>query len=335
MKILITGGTGYIGSHVAVQLLEKGHTVIIIDNLCNSKKIVIVKILEITGVCTDKLVFYKGDMLNKKFLDNIFQIHKIDSVIHMAGLKVVAESVKLPLLYYQTNITMVFNLIEIMKKYDCKKLLFSSSATVYGNNPSPVKEDSLTGIGITNAYGRTKYMIEEILKDVSITDDWCFILLRYFNPVGSHISGLIGEDPNGIPNNLMPILLKVASGSDTMKTLNIFGNDYNTKDGTCVRDFIHVEDLARGHVKSIHKIHKKGIHIYNLGTGNGVSVKELIDKFMIVNNVNIPFVYSDRREGDLEKIYCDPSKANNDLEWKTLLTVEDIVRDSWNFKKTN
>ena len=328
MKILVTGGTGYIGSHTCCELLDNNYDVVIIDNLCNSKKEVIDKIKKITN---KDLSFYEGDVCNKELLNKIFNEHKIDAVIHFAGLKAVGESVSLPLEYYRNNIDSTLSLLETMKEHNCKNIIFSSSATVYGEQDEPMREDMELKTP-TNPYGKTKLYIENILKDLYVSDnDWKITLLRYFNPVGAHSSGLIGENPNGIPNNLMPYILKVAIGS--LPCLTIFGNDYNTPDGTCIRDYIHVVDLAKGHLKALtHALNNEpSLNIYNLGTGRGVSVKEIVETFERVNNIKLNYKYGDRRTGDLGVVYANVSKALNELNWQTEKTLEDMCKDSYNF----
>lgn len=327
MKILVTGGAGYIGSHTMVELLNDGYEVICVDNFCNSKPETLDKVREITG---KDFKFYEGDVCNKELLEQIFDENEIDAVIHFAGLKAVGESVKLPLKYYRNNIDSTLSLLEVMTKYDCKSLVFSSSATVYGKPERlPIKEDF--PLSTTNPYGATKLMIEGILKDVYVSDNnWSIAVLRYFNPIGAHESGLIGEDPNDIPNNLMPYIVKVATKE--YDHLNVFGNDYDTVDGTGVRDYIHVVDLARGHVKAIEKINNdKGIDYYNLGTGNGFSVLELVNTFAKVNKVNVPYEIKERRPGDIDACYADPSYAFEKLNWKAEKNIDDMCRDSYNF----
>jgi len=331
MSILITGGAGYIGSHTCVELLSKGYDIVIVDNFSNSKPEVINRIRELSG---KNFKFYKTDILNKNEIEKIFIENNIDAVIHFAGLKSVSESVKIPLKYYYHNITGTLILSEVMKKYNVKKMVFSSSATVYGNPKSvPITEDF--PLGATNPYGRTKLMIEEILRDVYISDkSWSIALLRYFNPIGAHESGRIGEDPNGIPNNLMPYITQVAIGK--REKLSIFGNDYNTHDGTGVRDYIHVVDLAKGHIKALEKVIKtNGIDAYNLGTGIGYSVLDVVKNFEKVTNIKIPYVFVDRRPGDIDKCYADPTKAFKELGWKAEKTLEDMCRDAWNWQKNN
>ncbi len=328
MKILVTGGTGYIGSHTCCELLDNNYEVVIIDNLCNSKREVLDKIKEITN---KEVTFYEGDVCNKDLLEKIFTEHKIDAVIHFAGLKAVGESVSIPLAYYRNNIDSTLSLLETMQKYNCKNIIFSSSATVYGEQSEPMREDMELKTP-TNPYGKTKLYIENILKDLYTSDnEWKITLLRYFNPVGAHSSGLIGENPNGIPNNLMPYILKVAIGS--LPCLTIFGNDYNTQDGTCIRDYIHVVDLAKGHLKALdHSFNNEpSLNIYNLGTGKGVSVKEIVETFEKVNNLKLNYKYGERRPGDLEVVYANVSKALNELNWKTEKTLEDMCKDSYNF----
>lgn len=331
MKILVTGGCGYIGSHTCVELLDTGYEVVVVDNLSNSKVDVVNKIEEITN---KDIKFYEGDVCDKKFLKSIFLENKIDAVIHFAGYKAVGESVKKPLLYYRNNIDSTLNLCEVMSDFNCKKLIFSSSATVYGNPETlPLTEKSKVG-GTTNPYGTTKLYIEGILKDLYASDNsWSIVILRYFNPVGAHQSGLIGENPNGIPNNLMPYIMKVAVGE--LEYLNVFGDDYNTYDGTGVRDYIHVVDLAKGHIKAINKLKDSGVNIYNLGTGIGYSVLEIVKTFEKVNKVNIPYIISPRREGDIAACYADSSLALKELGWKANLKLEDMVSSSYNYIKNS
>ena len=332
MKILVTGGTGYIGSHTCVELLDAGYEVVVIDNLVNSKKEVIDKIKEITG---KDIVFYEGNVQDEQLLRSIFLEHKIDAVIHFAGLKAVGESVKMPLEYYQNNIDSTLVLLQVMKEFAVKKIIFSSSATVYGANKNvPFKEDYPVG-GTTNPYGTTKLFIEHILQDLAIADpEFGIIILRYFNPIGAHKSGLIGDNPNGIPNNLMPYITKVASGE--LEYLNVFGNDYPTKDGTGVRDYIHVVDLAIGHVKAIDKVNNdNGVHIYNLGTGVGYSVLEIVENFERENQIKIPYVIKARREGDIAECYADVSKALEELGFKAKYGIKEMVRDSYHFYERN
>ena len=329
MNILVTGGLGFIGSHTALELNKNGHNVIIVDNLINSKIEVLGKIHQITGTYP---VFYQLDVTEENKLEQIFFENKIDGVIHFAGLKAVGESVSKPLDYYYNNIVSTILLSKMCIKYGVNKFVFSSSATVYGEQPSPLKED-MPLMKTTNPYGETKVISERILTDTAKAYP-CFAvsLLRYFNPVGAHQSGFIGEDPNGIPNNLMPFVTKVAKGK--IEKLMIFGNDYNTADGTGVRDYIHVVDLAKGHVKAIDSL-DKGINIYNLGTGRGTSVLELVNAFVKVNGVDVPYEIVERRPGDLAVCYSDASKAEKELGWKAELGLDDMVRDAWNFEKNN
>ena len=330
MKILVTGGLGFIGSHTCVELVNKEHEVIIVDNLYNSKEDVIEKLYDITG---KRLKLYKYDLLEKEKLEEIFKTNEIDAVIHFAGYKAVGESVKKPLMYYSNNLQSTINLLEIMQKYNVKKMVFSSSATVYGDPGNPKYVENMGRGETTNPYGTTKAMIEKILEDLYASDNsWDISILRYFNPVGAHESGLIGEEPNGIPNNLMPYVMKVAAGK--LEILSIFGDDYPTVDGTGVRDFIHVVDLAKGHVCALDKM-KKGLNIYNLGSGKGISVMELVTAFERVNNIKVNYKIVERREGDLPEYYADPSKALAELGWKTEKTLDDICRDSWNYEKNN
>lgn len=331
MKILVTGGCGFIGSHTCCELLDNNYEVVVIDNLSNSKEDVIDKIKEITN---KNLKFYKGDLCNKELVDKIFKNENIDAVIHFAGLKAVGESVKKPLLYYRNNIDSTLTLLEVMSKYNCKKLVFSSSATVYGNPKAlPIKEDF--PLQTTNPYGSTKLYIEGILKDLYNSDnEWSIAVLRYFNPIGAHKSYLIGENPNDIPNNLMPYIVKVATKK--LEQLSIFGNDYNTVDGTGVRDYIHVVDLAIGHIKAIELINKeKGIDFYNLGTGHGYSVLEIVKTFERVNNIKLNYKITDRRPGDIDACYADCSYALKKLNFKAIKTIEEMVKDSYEYAKRN
>ena len=323
-KILVTGGTGYIGSHTVVELLNEGYEVEILDNLINSKITVLDKIEELTG---KKPKFHEVDLLDAEAVENVFSEGSFTSVIHFAGLKAVGESVEKPLEYYENNIVGTINLLKSMKVHDVKKIIFSSSATVYGDQGVGILDESMpTGLGITNPYGETKFMIEQILKDIAFADpDFEVTLLRYFNPIGNHPSGLLGEDPNGIPNNLMPIIMKVAKGE--IKELSVFGDDYPTEDGTCVRDYIHVVDLAKGHLAALKNM-KSGVNIYNLGTGKGTSVKEMIAAFESASGKPLPHKYVDRRPGDLAELCANPAKAEAELGWKTALTVEDAMRDT-------
>lgn len=332
MNILVTGGAGYIGSHTCVKLLEAGYGVVILDNLDNSCEKAVERVKEITG---KDLKFYKVDLLDYDATDKVFDENRIDAVIHFAGLKAVGESVAQPLRYYYNNITGTLNLCNIMSKHGVKKLVFSSSATVYGDpHTVPIKEDFPTG-AVTNPYGRTKYMIEEILKDLYVADNgWDIALLRYFNPVGAHESGLIGEDPSGIPNNLMPYIAQVAIGK--RECLSVFGNDYNTPDGTGVRDYIHVVDLAEGHLKALDKIKNSvGVVTYNLGTGIGYSVLDMVKAYKEASGVDIKYKIVDRRPGDIAQCYADPEKAYKELGFKTKYTLLDMCRDSWNWQKKN
>ncbi len=327
MKILVTGGTGFIGSHACVDLLQNDHEVVIIDNLSNSQKEVIGFIETITK---KNVTFYEGDVCNKLLLESIFKEHKIDAVIHFAGYKAVGESVKKPLKYYQNNLISTLTLLEVMEKYECKKLVFSSSATVYGNPEKlPIKEDF--SLSTTNPYGTTKLFIEQILRDVSNADaGWSIALLRYFNPIGAHESGLIGENPNDIPNNLMPYIVKVATNE--LDHLNVFGNDYPTHDGTGVRDYIHVVDLAHGHLKALEYLNEHtGIEAYNLGTGVGYSVLDVVKTFAKVNNITVPYQIVARREGDIASCYADASKAEQQLGFKTTKGLEEMCKDAYHF----
>lgn len=331
MKILVTGGTGYIGSHTIIELISSKHDVVVVDNLSNSSAEALVRVEEITKT---KIPFYKLDLRDAKKLDKVFAENKIDAVIHFAGLKAVGESVAKPIEYYSNNIESTLSLLKVMQKHSVKKLVFSSSATVYGiPSKLPLSETSSTGIGITNPYGQTKFIIEQILKDVSKADGSLSItILRYFNPVGAHHSGLIGEDPNGIPNNLMPYVSQVAVGK--LQNVSVYGNDYKTPDGTGVRDYIHVIDLAKGHVAAIKKI-KPGINIYNLGTGKGTSVLELIEAFSKACGKKIPYQIKDRRPGDIASCYATPKKAFKELGWKAEKTIDEACVDSWRWQSQN
>lgn len=329
--ILITGGTGYIGSHTVVELINAEYEPVIVDDLSNSSANVIDKIEKITGT---RPPFYKGSILDAELMDKIFTENDINSVIHFAGYKAVGESVEKPLMYYNNNIVGTIVLLEAMKKHGCKQIVFSSSATVYGvNNTSPLTEDMPTSA--INPYGWTKVMIEQIIMDICASDpNFCGVLLRYFNPVGAHPSGLIGENPKDIPNNLMPYVAKVAAGE--LDHVNVFGNDYDTPDGTGVRDYIHVVDLAVGHLKALEKAaNSKGTLIYNLGTGKGSSVLDLINSYSKACGKELKRVFAPRRAGDLATCYADPSKAEKELGWKATLTMDDMCADSWNFASKN
>ena len=333
MKILVTGGAGFIGSHTCVELLNAGYEIVIVDNLYNSSEKSLDRVKELTG---KDFAFYPYDIRDKENMRKIFEDHKIDACIHFAGLKAVGESCREPLMYYDNNIGGTLALCEVMAEYGCKKIVFSSSATVYGNsNISPLKEDMKTG-GTTNPYGTTKYMIEIILDDFHKADkDWGVTLLRYFNPIGAHKSGRIGENPNGIPNNLMPYITQVAIGK--LPYLNVFGDDYNTPDGTGVRDYIHVVDLALGHVKAVEKILKDepAVNIYNLGTGNGYSVLDIVKAFEQASGQKIEYKIAPRRPGDLDVCYSDASKALNELGWKAERTLLEMCEDSWRWQSGN
>ena len=332
MNVLVAGGAGFIGSHTAVELLEAGYDVVIADNFSNSKPEVLDKIRKITG---KDFRFYEVDLQNKEATETIFKENQIDAVIHFAGFKAVGESVSKPMEYYHNNLLSTLVLCELMKKYDCKRMIFSSSATVYGDPKKvPITEDSEVG-GTTNPYGTTKLFIERILQDIVISDpEWSVVLLRYFNPIGAHPSGLIGENPNGIPNNLMPYIVKVASGE--LECLNVFGNDYPTPDGTGVRDYIHVVDLALGHIKAVEKATStKGVHIYNLGTGHGYSVLEIVQNFEKVNGVKVNYRIAPRRPGDIPACYADTTKAKQELGWEAKYGIEDMCRYAWNYIQTS
>ena len=333
MAILLPGGAGYIGSHTAVELLNEGKEIIILDNFSNSKKEVLDRIKEITG---KNFKFYEVDYLDKEKVEEIFKKNDIDAVINFAGYKAVGESVEKPIKYYTNNISGALTLLEVMKKYNVKKFIFSSSATVYGEPEKiPLTEDCKTG-GTTNPYGTTKLFIEQILKDLYASDNsWDICILRYFNPVGSHESGLIGEEPQGIPNNLMPYIARVAGGQ--LEQLSVFGNDYDTPDGTGVRDYIHVVDLAKGHVAALNKLDKenKGLYIYNLGTGTGYSVLDMVKAFENSTGKKVPYKIAPRRQGDIATCYADPKKAKEELNWEATKTLDDMCRDSWNYIEKN
>ena len=332
MAILITGGCGYIGSHTVIEMVKAGYDMVVLDNFYNSKPEALRRTRELAG---RDFPFYECDIRDADGLRRIFNEQKIDAVIHFAGLKAVGESVQKPLEYYDNNVGGTVTLCQVMAQAGCKRMVFSSSATVYGmNNPSPLREDMPTG-AVTNPYGRTKYVIEEILKDVCVSDkDWSVVLLRYFNPIGAHESGRIGEDPNGIPNNLMPYITQVAIGK--LPKLSVFGDDYDTHDGTGVRDYIHVVDLAAGHVKAVdYALGHTGAEVFNLGTGNGYSVLDLVHAFEKASGVTIPYVIAPRRAGDIATCYSDPSKAERMLGWKAVHGIDDMCRDSWRWQSNN
>ena len=329
MSVLVTGGAGFIGSHTAVELLNAGESLVILDNFSNSKPEVLDKIKEITK---KDFKFYELNLLDKENLEKVFKENDINEVIHFAGLKAVGESVQQPIKYYQNNITGTLVLLELMQQYGCNKMIFSSSATVYGLPKSLPIQESFP-LSTTNPYGSTKLMQEQILQDVCNADpDFTAIILRYFNPTGAHESGLIGENPNGIPNNLMPYINQVAKGE--LDHLNIFGNDYPTIDGTGVRDYIHVVDLAKGHIKALQKSREiLGTEVYNLGTGTGYSVLQMVTTFERVNHLHIKFQIVPRRQGDIAACYADPTKAEKELNWKAEKTLEDMCKDAWNYIK--
>jgi len=332
MKILVTGGAGYIGSHTCVELLMNAHEVVVLDNLYNSSKIALERVEQITQ---KRVTFYEGDVLNKEFLENVFQKETIDAVIHFAALKAVGESVEKPLEYYQNNLTGTLNLCEAMRKYDCKKLVFSSSATVYGDPAFvPITEECPTG-GVTNPYGQTKLMLEQILTDLHVADpSWKIMLLRYFNPIGAHQSGLIGEDPKGIPNNLVPYIAQVSVGK--LAGLGVFGDDYDTPDGTGVRDYIHVVDLAKGHVKALDIMDQLSeVGIYNLGLGKGYSVLEVVKAYEKACGKSIPYEVRPRRAGDVAECYADVTKAAEELKWTAQFGIEEMCADSYRWQTNN
>ncbi|MBQ5325435.1 MAG: UDP-glucose 4-epimerase GalE [Oscillospiraceae bacterium] len=331
MAILVTGGAGYIGSHTVVELLENGREVVVVDNLCNSSEKSLERVKEITG---KDVKFYKADILDKAALEEIFEKESIESVIHFAGLKAVGESVAKPWEYYN-NITGTLVLLEVMKNHGCKNIIFSSSATVYGDPAFvPITEECPKGV-CTNPYGWTKSMLEQILTDIQKADnEWNVVILRYFNPIGAHISGKIGENPNGIPNNLMPYITQVAVGK--LQQLGVFGDDYDTHDGTGVRDYIHVVDLAKGHVKALRKLEENaGLCLYNLGTGTGYSVLDMVKSFEKANGVPVPYAIKDRRPGDIATCYADASKAKNELGWEAENGIEEMCRDAWRWQSQN
>ena len=331
MSILVTGGAGYIGSHTVVELLNAGHEVVIVDDYSNSKPEVLNRIKEITG---KSFKFYEVNILDKEALETVFKENDLEAVIHFAGYKAVGESVAEPLKYYHNNLTGTFVLCELMAQYNVKKIVFSSSATVYGmNNVSPLTED--LPLSTTNPYGTTKMMIEQILQDVYASDNnWSIALLRYFNPIGAHESGRIGEDPNGIPNNLMPYITQVAVGK--REHLSVFGDDYDTPDGTGVRDYIHVVDLAKGHLKALNRVlETEEIEAYNLGTGVGYSVLDVVNNFEKATGQKVPYEIVDRRPGDIGTCFSDATKAAKELDWKAEFTLEEMCRDSWKWQENN
>ena len=332
MNVLVTGGAGYIGSHTCVELIETGHTPIVVDNLYNSSPKSLERVKEITGV---EVKFYEGDVRDEALLNRIFDENEIGAVIHFAGLKAVGESVAKPLAYYDNNLISTMVLARVMGNRGCKKIIFSSSATVYsGDNEMPLRETSKTG-NCTNPYGWTKYMCEQILRDIAKADpEWSVVLLRYFNPVGAHKSGKIGEHPNGIPNNLMPFISQTAIGK--RKQLSVFGNDYDTHDGTGVRDYIHVVDLAKGHVAAVDYMESnKGEAVFNLGTGTGYSVLDMVKAFETANGIPVPYVIAERRPGDLATCYADPTKSREILGWTAKHDQTDMCRDTWNWQSQN
>ena len=332
MKILVTGGAGFIGSHTLIELHNAGHEVVVIDNLCNSNP----KSLErVSAICGAVIPFIKVDIRDRKGLEEVFEQFTFDACIHFAGLKAVGESVAKPWEYYDNNITGTLTLLDVMRKHGCKNIIFSSSATVYGDPAQiPITEECPKG-HCTNPYGQTKSMLEEIMIDMQKADpEWNIVLLRYFNPIGAHVSGRIGENPNGIPNNLMPYITQVAVGK--RPELGVFGNDYDTHDGTGVRDYIHVVDLAKGHVCALKAIERKcGLAIYNLGTGHGYSVLDIVNAFTRVNDVPVPYSIKPRRPGDIATCYSDPAKAERELGWKAEYGIDEMCRDSWNWQKNN
>lgn len=331
MRILVTGGAGYIGSHTCVELLNHGYEVVVIDNFCNSSAESLNRVELITG---KKVAFYEGDMADRKLLDEIFENEKIDAVIHFAGLKAVGESVAKPIEYFMNNVSGSLVLFDAMKNHGVKNIIFSSSATVYGvPKETKIKEDF--PLSVTNPYGRTKLMLEEILRDIHTADsEWNVVLLRYFNPIGAHESGMLGEDPNGIPNNLLPYITKVSVGE--LPYLRVFGDDYNTPDGTCIRDYIHVVDLARGHVQAINKLNEKiGVREYNLGTGKGYSVLEVIRNFSEASGIEIPYKITERRPGDVDAYFADATRAKEELGFEAQYDIRKMCEDSYRWQKKN
>lgn len=332
MNILLTGGAGYIGSHTIIELDKAGHSVVVVDNLVNSSEESLRRVAKIIG---KEVPFVKADVRDAQAMNEVFEKYSFDACIHFAGLKAVGESVAKPLEYYENNMNATFVLLDVMRKHNCKNFVFSSSATVYGDPAIiPITEECPKG-QCTNPYGKTKSMLEEVLMDLQKADpEWNVVLLRYFNPIGAHQSGLIGENPNGIPNNLMPYITQTAVG--LRKELGVFGNDYDTPDGTGVRDYIHVCDLAAGHVCALQAIERKcGLAIYNLGTGHGYSVLDVVKAFEKANNLKVPYSIKPRRAGDIATCYCNPAKAKAELGWEAKFGIEDMCRDSWNFQKNN
>lgn len=332
MQILLTGGAGYIGSHTIIELNRAGHSVVVVDNLVNSNVESLNRVSQIIG---KEIPFVKADVRDRDAMDKVFKEYHFDVVIHFAGLKAVGESCAKPLEYYENNMNATFVLLDVMRNNGCKNIIFSSSATVYGDPAIiPITEECPKG-HCTNPYGQTKSMLEEVLIDVQKADpEWNIVILRYFNPIGAHKSGLIGENPNGIPNNLMPYITQTAIG--IRKELGVFGNDYDTPDGTGVRDYIHVVDLASGHVAALQAIDRKcGLAIYNIGTGHGYSVLDVVKAFEKVNGLKVPYVIKPRRPGDIATCYCNSAKAKTELGWEALYGIEDMCRDSWNFQKNN
>ncbi len=332
MNILLTGGAGYIGSHTIIELDKAGHSVVVVDNLANSSEESLRRVAQIIG---KPVPFVKADVRNAVAMNDVFNEYSIDACIHFAGLKAVGESVAKPLEYYENNMNATFVLLDVMRKHNCKNFIFSSSATVYGDPAIiPITEECPKG-QCTNPYGKTKSMLEEVLMDLQKADpEWNVVLLRYFNPIGAHQSGLIGENPNGIPNNLMPYITQTAVGRRA--ELGVFGNDYDTPDGTGVRDYIHVCDLAAGHVCALQAIERKcGLAIYNLGTGHGYSVLDVVHAFEKANNLKVPYSIKPRRPGDIATCYCNPAKAKAELGWEAKYGIEEMCRDSWNFQKNN
>lgn len=329
-KILVTGGAGYIGTHTCIELVEAGYDIVVVDNLCNSSKEALKRVESLVGAL---IPFYQVDVRDRAELTKVFERHKFDGVIHFAGLKAVGESVNMPIEYYHANVGGTFILAEVMRDFSCKTFVFSSSATVYGNPKTvPIKEDF--PLSATNPYGRSKLMIEEFLQDVFVADDtWNIILLRYFNPVGAHKSGRIGEDPNGVPNNLIPYISQVAVGK--LDKLNIFGGDYDTPDGTGVRDYIHVVDLAKGHVKALQVLDKPQVLIVNLGTGKGYSVLDMVRAFEKASSKTVPYQIVDRRAGDIATCYADPSLAKEKLNWQAERELDEMCKDTWRWQSQN
>jgi UDP-glucose 4-epimerase len=331
MRLIVTGGAGYIGSHTVIELLEAGHEVVVLDNLCNSNEISLARVEQITS---KSATLVNGDIRNRRLLDSLFRDHRIDAVIHFAGLKAVGESSRMPLEYYDNNVSGTITLCQAMRDAGVFRMVFSSSATVYGAEGRPPYVETMQRGQASNPYGATKAMVEQVLTDLANADKrWSMALLRYFNPIGAHHSGLIGEDPKGIPNNLLPFITQVAVGK--LPELSIFGNDYTTPDGTCIRDYLHVVDLAIGHFKALEALERPGVQTYNLGTGKGFSVLEVVRAFEAVSGRTIPFHFAPRREGDLPAFWADAEKAERELDWRAERGLEEMMRDAWRWQSQN